>query len=83
MQPRVTRRQVAATAEPRRDLTPAARGHRDLGADAVAIGGDPLEGQGEEVAGGGNGLVVEQGQWVRLADDQDVHAAVVVNVADG
>ena len=64
MQPRVTRRQVAATAEPRRDLTPAAGGHRDLGADAVAIGGDSLEGQGQEVAGGGNRLVVEQGQRV-------------------
>src|SRR5262249_57417053 len=76
-------RQVAATAEPRRDLTPAPGGDRDPGADAVAIGGGSLEGEGQEVAGGGSRLVVEQGQRGALGDDQDVDAAVVVDVADG
>src|SRR5688500_2392325 len=83
MQPRVARRQVAAAAEPRRGLAARPGGHGDPGADAVATGDDSLEGQGQEEAGAGSRLVAEQGQRRPLADDQDVLATVVVDVADG
>src|SRR5688572_18081478 len=83
MQPRVARREVAAAAEPRRNLAPAPGGHRYSGADAAAIGGDSRETQGQAVAGAGSRLMAEQGQRCPLADDQDVHAAVVVEVTDG
>src|SRR5262245_50640517 len=82
MQTRVARRQVATPAKPRCDLTAAIGRHRDLGTDTIPIGRDTLERQDQEVAGGGSRLVIKQSQWYALADDNYVHATVVVDVAD-
>jgi hypothetical protein len=57
----------------------AAGGEEDMGSDGVAVGGRPLEVERQGVAGGGP--VVEVGQGLALGDQEQVDAAVVVQVA--
>ena len=82
VEPRVAGRQVAAAADAPGDLAAAAGGDRDRRPDGVAVRPRPLEAEGHEVARPRR-LVVEGDQRLVLRDDQDVDAAVVVEVADG
>ena len=76
----VARRQVAASAETCSDLSPARGGHGHPRADGVAIRGGPLEPEGEEMVLR-RGPIAEQGERKILGDEQQVDAAVVVEVA--
>jgi hypothetical protein len=76
----VAPRQVSASAEPRGDLSPARDGHGHPRADGVAVRGGPLEPEGEEMVWG-RSPIAEQGEREVLGDEQQVNAAVVVQVA--
>ena len=67
VEPRVAGRLVAPPAEPPGDLAPTARDDGDPGADGVAVGGRPLEAEGQR-SGPPAVLVVEVGQRLVLGE---------------
>jgi hypothetical protein len=81
-------RLVAASAEPHGDLRPARNGHGHPRTDGVAIGGGPLKLQRKEMVLGfdlwmvlGLEPIVEHGERVVLAEQDQVDAAIVFEVA--
>ena len=83
MKTRVARRQIAAAAEPRGDLGPARDGHGHPAPTASRLEVVPSSASVRKWFWDVESLIVEQGQRGVLGDEQQVDAAVVVEVAGG
>ena len=77
----VARREIAASAEPRGDLSPARDSDSNSRSDGIPVRGGPFEPERDEMVLG-LGPIVEQGERNVLGDEQQIDAAVVVQVAD-